>query len=103
MKYVNQDFSLKAGPVPWVDLGGGGGGLRQKINFSELGHAAYQIKGNETYNNILANILPLHTLNSWDGVKRSNTFSEGDHVTYQIKEIEALNKMQARKLTLHIT
>ena len=28
--------------------------------FSEYGHAAYQIKGNEAYDNMLANILLLH-------------------------------------------
>ena len=33
-----------------------------KINFfSEYGHVLYQIKGNDAYNNILANSLPLHT------------------------------------------
>ena len=31
-------------------------GLRS--NFSEYGHAAYQIKENEAYNNMLANICP---------------------------------------------
>ena len=31
-----------------------------KSTFSEFGHVAYQIKGNETYNNIIANILSLH-------------------------------------------
>ena len=33
-----------------------------KINFFRIyGHVAYQIKGNEAYNNILANVLPLPT------------------------------------------
>ena len=33
-----------------------------KINFFRIyGHVAYQIKGNEAYNNILENVLPLHT------------------------------------------
>ena len=31
-----------------------------KSNFSEYGHVAYQIIGNEAYNNMI-NILPLHT------------------------------------------
>ena len=31
-----------------------------KLTFSEYGHVAYQIKGNEVYNNML-NIFPLHT------------------------------------------
>ena len=29
--------------------------------FSEYGHVAYQMKGNETNYNMLANVLPLHT------------------------------------------
>ena len=33
-------------------------------------HVAYQIKGNEAYNNMLANILPLHT--PWVGSKCQN-------------------------------
>ena len=32
-----------------------------KNKFSEYGHAAYQINGNEKYNNMLANSLPLDT------------------------------------------
>ena len=32
-----------------------------KTTFSEYGHVAYQIKGNEAYNNMLANILSLLT------------------------------------------
>ena len=32
-----------------------------KSTFSEYGHVAYQIKRNESYNNMLANVLPLHT------------------------------------------
>ena len=31
-----------------------------KSSFYEYGHIAYQIKGNEAYNNMLANISPLH-------------------------------------------
>ena len=30
-----------------------------KVNFSEYGHVAYQVTGNETYNNMLLNSLPL--------------------------------------------
>ena len=35
---------------------------------SEYGHDAYQIKGNEAYNNMLVNILSLHTTSKsgWD-------------------------------------
>ena len=32
-----------------------------KNNFSEHGHVAYQIKGKEAYNYVLANVLPFHT------------------------------------------
>ena len=32
-----------------------------KSTFSEYGHVAYQIKGNEAYNNMLANVLLLCT------------------------------------------
>ena len=49
------------------------------------------IKGNETYSNIQAFILPLHihTFDPWDGVKRSKHFLEGGQVAYQIKGNEA--------------
>ena len=34
-----------------------------KSSFSEYGHDAYEIKGNETYSNMLANyIMPFHLL-----------------------------------------
>ena len=45
----------KNGPAP-----GGHIGL-YKLTFSEYGHVAYQIKGNEAYNYMLANVLPSHT------------------------------------------
>ena len=48
----------------------GGGKKRSKFSFSESGHFAYEIKGNEMYNNMQANILPLHTLDPWGGAKR---------------------------------
>ena len=32
-------------------------------------------KGSEAYNNMLANILPLHTLEAWVGIKKSTIFS----------------------------
>ena len=45
IKHIRQDFHC----VPWVmPKGLGLGGARgSKINFSEHGHVAYQIKGNE--------------------------------------------------------
>ena len=32
-----------------------------KSTFSEFGHVAHQVKGNVANNNMLSNILPLHT------------------------------------------
>ena len=57
-----------------------------KINFfSEYGHVAYQIEGNEAYNSMQANILPLHTtLTPGMGSKGQFFFSESSHVAYQI-------------------
>ena len=49
-----------------------GGGAEVKINFSEYGHAAYQIKADSAGSNMVANILPTHTLDPGGGVKRSN-------------------------------
>ena len=62
-----------------------------KSTFSEYGHVAYQIKGNEAYNNMLANILPFHTpLTPGLGSKGQFLFfSESSHVAYQIKGNEA--------------
>ena len=45
-----------------------------KTFFSESGHVAYQINGDEAYNNVLAKILPIHTVTHLipvDGFKRS--------------------------------
>ena len=57
------------------------------------GHVAYQITGNETYDNIHANILPLHTtLTPGVRSKGQNScffLSESGYVAYQIKENEA--------------
>ena len=51
MKHIQRDFSLKV----WVDLGDG---AKAKIQlFSEHGHVAYQIKGNDACRNMVANIL----------------------------------------------
>ena len=36
-------------------------GSQAYIKSTAYGHVAYQMKGNEAYNNMLANILPLHT------------------------------------------
>ena len=51
MKHIKWDFTWKA----WVDLGVG---AEAKFNFSEYGHAAYQIKGNDACVNMVAKILP---------------------------------------------
>ena len=56
MKHIKRDFSLKAlVRVRWVDLGAG---PRPKLNFSEYGHVAYQIKADDAGSNIVANTLP---------------------------------------------
>ena len=62
-----------------------GRGPRPKIFFfSEYGHVAYHIKGNETYDNLHANIL--HTpLSPGLRVKGQNSFfSKSGHFAYQI-------------------
>ena len=58
-KNIKHDFSLKASVLSpmWTK----GVGPYRKLTFSEHGHVAYQIKGNEAYDTMLANILPLHT------------------------------------------
>ena len=67
MKHVKQDFSFN----PWVGSPGWtlGWDRGQRSTFSEYGHVAYEIKGNKLYNNIQANILPLHRLDPWMGQK----------------------------------
>ena len=55
------------------------------INFSEYGYFAYHIKGNEAYNNMFANILPLHTsLTPGVGCQHVFIFSKRINVAYQI-------------------
>ena len=51
--YSNYAPGAKNGPAAGVSL--------YKITFSEYGRVAYQIKGNEAYNNVLATVWPLHT------------------------------------------
>ena len=52
--------------------------------FSEYGHVAYQIKGNEAYNNKLVNCLPLHTPLTPGGIQKVILFfSESSHVAIQ--------------------
>ena len=86
------------------------GGLRgwdrdQKTAFSEYGHFAYQIKGNDTYSNMLVNILPVdpHDPRGGGGVSKgqTSTFSEHGDVAYQIKGNHECSKMQAHILSLH--
>ena len=50
------------------------GSKGQNIFFSDTSHVTYQIKGNDTYDNMKANILPLHTP-SWVGFKGQNIHS----------------------------
>ena len=72
---------------PWMDLGGGVTG--QNSTFSNYGHVANKIKGNNECSKLVANILPADPpppLTLW--VKRSKIifFSEHGHDSYQIKE-----------------
>ena len=58
------------------------------LTFSEYCHIVYQIKGNEVYNNMLANVIPSHSP-STPGVEskgQSMFFSESSLVAYEIKE-----------------
>ena len=50
----------------------GVGSKGQTIYFSVSSPVAYQIKADEAGSNMVANILPTHTLDPWGGVKRSN-------------------------------
>ena len=62
-------------------------GQRPKLNFWNMdGHVTYQIKENEAYSTMIANILPAAT--PWTPGVRSkgqNFFSESSRVAYQIK------------------
>ena len=51
-----------------------GMGQNVKTFFSEFGHVAYQIKGNEVNNNMQVNSLPIHTLFPWDAGQKVKTF-----------------------------
>ena len=69
----------------------------------EYGQVAYQIKGNDTCSNLVANILPADTPSTPGmGVKRSkHFFSENSPVAYQIKGNGAQSTMKANILSLH--
>ena len=58
--------------------------MAKNSTFSKYAHVAYQIKGNEAYNTILANILPLHIPLTPGVGKKVETFSLLK-VAYQIK------------------
>ena len=80
--YSNNAPRAKTGPVA---------GFKEayiKSTVSEYCHVAYQFKGNEAYNYMLANISPLytHTIDPWGGVKRSFFFfSESRHVHIKLR------------------
>ena len=69
-------------------------GKAKIINFSpEYGHVTYQIKGNEAYNNMQANVFPLNIPSTlgvgskgqnklFSGVWESNLFSGQKHIWY---------------------
>ena len=66
-------------------------GSRPKLNFSEYGHVAYQIKVDDAGSNMVANNLPTDTpLTQGMGSKgQTIIFSESSHVEYQIKADDA--------------
>ena len=75
-------------------------GLGQKHTFSEYGHVAYQIKGDDAGSNMVANILPTDPpLTQRVGSKgHSMYFSKSSHVAYQIKADDAGSNMIANIL-----
>ena len=79
-----------------MDLGSGAQG---KFHFFKYGHVVYQIKGNNAYSKIVANVSPQ---TPGLGSKGQNIFfSESSHVTYyKLKGME-LSTMQANILSLH--
>ena len=72
-----------------------------KSTFPEYGHVAYQIKGNEAYNSMLANISLKCTLDPRVGSKDIFSFYESSHVAYQINGDEVENTMQAKHPPFH--
>ena len=69
------------------------GGLRgwnrdQKSSFSEYDNVAYQIKGNDACNNVVAIILPVDTSSTWGGVKRSFFFLKVVILHIKLRRVE---------------
>ena len=96
-----QIFCLQIHPTPTLREGIK---KRSKFNFSENGHAAYQIKRNHECSNMVANILPadspLRAPTLGVGSKGQNsTFSEHAHVAYQIEWNDACSNMVADNFT----
>ena len=75
-------------------------GPRPKLNFSEYGHVAYQIKAENAGSNMVANILPTDTPSTQGVGSKGQTiyFSESSHVAYQIKADDASSNMVANIL-----
>ena len=79
------------GLVPYFhrDAKGGGGVLGgwqgPKFNFFRKCHVAYQIKGNEAFINLVANILSIDPLPGPWSKGQNSSFSEHGHFAYQIK------------------
>ena len=86
--------------APWVNNGPTAGVTKAyiKSTFSEYGHVTYQIKRNEAYNNMLANVLPLHTpLTPQVGRKVGlKDFFKHGHVAYQFDGEDRQNRMQVK-------
>ena len=72
MKHIKRDSSSQVcvRPPGWIK------GWRRDQNsaFSEYGHVAYQIKGNDACSNMVASILPVDTPSTGDWVKMSKLF-----------------------------
>ena len=81
------DFSFEGqGLTPLVDLGVG---PMPQPTFLEYNYFAYQIKGNQTYNNMVANILPLDTYWTLRSKIKYFLVSENSHIAYQSNKNEA--------------
>ena len=74
-------------PPPLTPLTLGLGTKGQNSTFSEHGHVAYKIKGNQECSNMVASILPTDpplTL-GMRSIGQNSTLSEHGHVAFQIK------------------
>ena len=71
-------------------------GRDQNLTFSEYGHVAYQIKGNDACSNMVANNLPVDTPSLWGVIKAF--FLKVVMLHIKLKKLE---QRAPRKLSLH--